>query len=63
MKLKTWLKKTGTPQCELADKAGISEAYITLLKNGERVASPRVAKAIERATKGQVNRLDLLYPD
>ena len=48
---------------DLARSAGTSYGYLLQIKYGFRRPSPELAKAIERASGGRINRLELLYPE
>ncbi len=47
----------------LAERLGISIAYMSQLKRGGRRPSAELARDIERETGGAVTRMCLLYPD
>ena len=47
---------------DLAASVGISNAYLSQIKNGVRKASPQICISIERETKGAI-RCEDLRPD
>lgn len=50
--LLTWRKSSSNDEwAELANKAGTSPGYLNLIAYGYRNASPRMAQAIEEASK------------
>lgn len=61
MKLKEYLK--GKSRKKFAVLVGTTKSYIDLLCCGQRRPSPELALKIDQATKGQVTRMELLYPD
>ena len=62
MKLNVYLK--GKSRKEFAEKVGTTENYINnLCSNSRYIPSRKLAEIIERATLGQVPRLELLYPE
>ena len=44
--LDTYLRETGTTQRELADRLGVTQTCISLIRNGKRTPRPRLARAI-----------------
>lgn len=42
---------------------GFQYHHIRHIKAGRSKPSPKLAEKIEKATKGKVDRLELLYPD
>ena len=46
----------------IAAEVGTSTAYLLQIKYRKRRPGPELAEKIEKATNGQVNRLQLLYP-
>jgi len=63
MTLKEYLKLRKISYRTFAEIVGVDHTYVWRLKNGERRPSPDVALKIEKATKGMVTRMDLLYPE
>lgn len=61
MTLQEYLLIKSMSQREFAKKIGVSESYMSLLINCERRPSPQLALAIEKATEGKVNRIEMLY--
>ena len=62
MKLKLYLDIRGKSMTEFAQETGLTLSYISRIIAGNRRPSPQVAAQIEKATKGKVSRLELLYP-
>jgi DNA-binding transcriptional regulator YdaS (Cro superfamily) len=63
MELKNYLKQNGIKTLEFAEAIGCQQSHVSLIANRKRKPSPNLALAIEQATKGQVTRMELLYPD
>jgi transcriptional regulator with XRE-family HTH domain len=63
MKLKVWLKDRKIAQRKIACDLGLSASYFSELLSGKRRFSPKLAKKVEDLTKGEVMRMDLLYPE
>ena len=61
MKLKEYLK--GKSRKEFAATLNVSEGHINNLCSGTRVPSRILAQAIEKASKGKVTVLELLFPE
>jgi DNA-binding transcriptional regulator YdaS (Cro superfamily) len=63
MQLKEWLKKHRIKVTQMAEIIGIS--YLTLYRHlkGIQGITTNTAIAIERATNGAVNRLELMFPN
>lgn len=57
-KLRAWIESQGTPQCDLAARLDISEQSISAWTGGTRQPSLKVARALEKLTKGAVRVLD-----
>ena len=53
--------EAGLNQRELADRAGISEAYMSFLSRGQKSASPRVLKRLAGALSCEI--ADLMTPE
>ncbi len=58
--LATYLDATGRSQRDFAKAVGLSEAMISLIKNGHKTPGLRAAVAIERETRGLVTAAALL---
>jgi DNA-binding transcriptional regulator YdaS (Cro superfamily) len=63
MDLKTWLSSKGVVQKKLADELGLSPSYFSELLSGKRRFNPKLSRKVEELTKGEVSRMELLYPD
>jgi len=63
MNLKTYCQHNNLTFKSLAEKLDLSPAFITQMINGSRRPSPKVALRIEKALNGEVDKLELLYPD
>jgi len=63
MQLNEYIVKNSLPQNELAERAGVKPAFLSLLVAGKRKPSPSTALRIEQATGGAVTRMELLYPE
>lgn len=61
MTLLHYMKEHKVEIKELAEKAKVTEAYISAIRHGHRRPSPDVAKRISEACG--INVLDLLYPE
>jgi transcriptional regulator with XRE-family HTH domain len=48
--IREYLQKTHQTARELAEKVGVSEAYVLMLKAGKRRPSPELAKKLEAVT-------------
>ena len=62
MKLNVWLQKHNIMQKIAADDLGISRSLFSDIAKERRRPTPEMAKLIEDYTHGEVNRLELLYP-
>jgi len=62
VKLKEWLIKEGSLQKDVADAIGVSRSLFSDLVKEKRRATPEMAKMIEEFTKGEVSRLEMMYP-
>ena len=62
MKLKDYVERNRVVISDMAQSLKIARQYLHEIING-RPCGRKLAAKIEQATKGQVNRLDLLYPD
>ena len=60
--LAVWLESAGIARYRFADRIGVSPSHVTLLSQGKRGASLRVALKIERETGGAVQAKQLLIP-
>ncbi len=63
MKLKKWQEENGVTNTKLAKCLGVHVSFITHLNKGRRKYSPELALKIEELTNGEVDKLELLYPD
>lgn len=61
MKLNQYLKRKNREV--FADLIGTTKNYVNLLACGSRRPSPELALKIEKATKGEVTVLELLFPN
>lgn len=48
--IEEYLTSHNMSEAELAEKIGVTQAYVNMLKNGERRPSPELAQKIEAAT-------------
>jgi transcriptional regulator with XRE-family HTH domain len=48
--IREYLKKTGTTEKEFAEKIGVSQPFVNLIKRGERRPTPEIAQKIEEIT-------------
>ena len=48
-------------QADLAERAGISAAFLSQLLNGERCASPEVARELSKATGGDISESEIVF--
>lgn len=63
MRLDVYLKIHEISQIQMAKKLGITKAYMHELSSRKKSPSRVMAKKIEEITKGEVTRLELLYPE
>lgn len=63
MKLQKYLKREKLNGLAFAEKHNLSQSTISRILNNKVTPSPEVALKIEKATNGEVNKLELLYPD
>ena len=63
MNLECYLKEKNIPKQAFAKRIQISNSYISLIINGKRKPSLKVARLIIKETKGKVNVADLFEPD
>lgn len=63
--MRQYLKKNNLKIKSFCDENGLKDSYnyIRHIINGRKRPSPDMALKIERATKGKVDRLELLYPN
>lgn len=59
MTLDKLLRSTDWTETTLADSVGVGQPTINRLRKKRRTASPQLALAIEKATKGVVKRTDV----
>ena len=57
--LARYLQSTDTTQSEFAERAGLAQWDVNRVVNGERKASVRIARAVVKATDGEVTLTDL----
>jgi transcriptional regulator with XRE-family HTH domain len=62
MDLKVWINSKGISQKQMAEELGISKSYLSELLSGKRNFSPKIAQRIEEFSKGEVSRMELLFP-
>jgi DNA-binding transcriptional regulator YdaS (Cro superfamily) len=62
MDLKTWIKIAGLRQKAVAKHLGLSQSYFSELLCGKKRVPLELASRIEEYTKGEISRLQLLYP-
>jgi transcriptional regulator with XRE-family HTH domain len=48
-------------QADLAERAGISAAYLSQILNGERTTSPEVARELSKATGGAIPENEIVF--
>jgi transcriptional regulator with XRE-family HTH domain len=48
--IRDYLERTGKTEKELADAIGVSQAFVNMLKRGEKMPSPKLAAKIESVT-------------
>jgi transcriptional regulator with XRE-family HTH domain len=48
--IQEYLEQTGKTEKELADLIGVSQAFVNMMKRGEKRPSPELAQKIEAAT-------------
>jgi transcriptional regulator with XRE-family HTH domain len=63
MELKDYLKKNRLKLKNFCDETGLNYGYLRHISNKRRIPSPEMALRIEIATGGNVDRLELLYPN
>jgi len=63
MKLKEYLKREKLSALVFAKTHNLTQPTISRIINKKHIPRPETAAKIEKATKGQVTRLELLYPD
>jgi DNA-binding transcriptional regulator YdaS (Cro superfamily) len=59
MDIKTYLKRKKLSQKAFADKVGVTPGAVWQWLNGESKVSHRVARQIEEATDGEIQRAEL----
>ena len=60
MKLEEYLRFNRIKNRELAEKLGVSQAFVNLMLHGKRKPSLDLAKKIEKITEGRVSVFELL---
>lgn len=64
MHLKDFLKKSSAiEKKELAEKAGISYAYLYQLASGYRGVTKKMAIKLEQASGGKISRVEACFPE
>lgn len=63
MRLQDYISDQKIRQNALADRVGISTAFMSQICNGIRRPGADIALKIEEVTGGKVTVLELLYPD
>jgi transcriptional regulator with XRE-family HTH domain len=63
MDLKTWIRTKKIQQRVLARTLGLSDSYLSELLSGKRNFNPKIAQKIEELTKGEVSRMELIFPE
>ena len=63
MKLKEYIKSNGMSVSEFAHIVGISRQHMNNIIHGHRKVSRNIAVAIEDATDGELNRVQLIWPE
>ena len=63
MDLNTWIEKEDMSNIDLAKMIGVTDAYVSMLRNKKRRPSPEVAKSLEKISLGKLKFADLLFPD
>jgi transcriptional regulator with XRE-family HTH domain len=48
--IQEYLDRTGKTEKQLADRIGVSQAFVSMLKRGEKRPSPKLAQRIESVT-------------
>ena len=62
MDFRAWIKSSGISQKKLAQDLAMSQSYLSEILSGKRKINTRLAKRIEDISKGEVSRMELLYP-
>ncbi|HEY9160635.1 MAG TPA: helix-turn-helix transcriptional regulator [Desulfomonilia bacterium] len=63
MDFRAWIKSSGITQKKLAQDLGMSQSYLSEILSGKRKINTRLAQRIEDISGGEVNRMELLYPE
>lgn len=63
MQLKEYLLINKINYSTFSKKIGVSSTYINYIANGVRIPSRFIAKKIEDATEGSVNKIELMFPE
>lgn len=61
-KIAIWIKKQGLKNIEIAAIIGIDPTYLSHLLATRRAWPPHIALKVEKITKGQVRKEDLVWP-
>lgn len=63
MELREYLFRKRITITDFSKKIGVSRHYLNRIVNKWRTPSPKLAKKIEEATKGEVTKEELLFPE
>lgn len=63
MNLREWLFKNKKSVTDFAKELNVSRTHLNLISSGIRKPSPELAKQIEKATKKEVTKEELLFPE
>jgi plasmid maintenance system antidote protein VapI len=63
MEILDYLKLNNLSQMDFAKKLSISKSTVSLLINGQRRPSPKLALRLEEETGGALKKEELLYPN
>ena len=63
MKIKDYIKNNGLTAVEFARIVGVSRQHMNNIIHGHRKVSRDIAVAIEDATGGDINRVQLVWPE
>jgi DNA-binding transcriptional regulator YdaS (Cro superfamily) len=62
MDFMAWIKSSGISQKKLAQDLAMSQSYLSEILSGKRRINTRLAQRIEDISRGEVSRMELLYP-
>lgn len=63
MLLKDWIEKEGITMYRMAKNIGCNPSYIYLHFSAGHKISPKYAVIIEKVTKGEVTKMEALFPE